>query len=174
LGKAFFLGNAPSSFGSNVFSGSSLDFSIYYWSGNAGFTTPTWQGYSCQMYGGLPNPVSSWLANHGLFIDTDLTQDLNGDGVTLLEAYALNLEPFEDLSNVLPSIVTSPNGPPSVEMTFYGAREDVFYYVETSEDLISWTTNGAFITEPDLDGLRTASMNADLPSRFMRLRYEVQ
>ena len=38
-------------------------------------------------------PAAPWLVSHGLPYDTDLNQDLNGDGVTLLMAYALGLDP---------------------------------------------------------------------------------
>ena len=45
LSSAYFYGNAPASFGSNVFSNAAPGFSIFYREGKAGWTTPTWNGY---------------------------------------------------------------------------------------------------------------------------------
>ena len=49
LTKATFEGEAPTTFGSSVFSGVSPAFSIYYHQGYAGWTTPTWNGYLTTM-----------------------------------------------------------------------------------------------------------------------------
>ena len=46
LKSAYFKGNAPSEFGNNVFKGTANDFTIYYYVGAEGFTTPTWNGYN--------------------------------------------------------------------------------------------------------------------------------
>ncbi len=45
LTTATFLGNAPSSMGTNVFANAAPNFNIIYPSSASGFTTPTWQGY---------------------------------------------------------------------------------------------------------------------------------
>jgi hypothetical protein len=45
LATATFLGNAPSTMGTNVFSNAAPSFKIIYPSSASGFTTPTWQGY---------------------------------------------------------------------------------------------------------------------------------
>ena len=60
-------------------------------------------------------------------------------------------------------------GPDIVSMSFYGASPGITYSVETSEDLQTWATTGVTMTEPDLDGLRTASVDRDSPRRFLRL-----
>lgn len=49
LKVAFFEGDAPSDFGSNVFDNTSSKFSIYYVSKAKGFTSPTWNGYKTKM-----------------------------------------------------------------------------------------------------------------------------
>ncbi len=45
LTSAEFLGNAPESWGSSVFSSVGNNFIIYYHAGKTGWTTPTWNGY---------------------------------------------------------------------------------------------------------------------------------
>ncbi len=45
LTSAEFLGNAPDSWGSSVFSSVGNNFIIYYHAGKTGWTTPTWNGY---------------------------------------------------------------------------------------------------------------------------------
>lgn len=50
LELAIFTGNAPTSFGTDVFKDVSENFKILYPSGSTGFTTPTWQGYSSSVY----------------------------------------------------------------------------------------------------------------------------
>ena len=44
-------------------------------------------------------PAASWLLKINLPYDTSLQQDLDGDGVSLLLAYALNLDPRLNLSS---------------------------------------------------------------------------
>lgn len=45
LASAYFQGNAPSSFGNNVFYGTASNFAIYYYPNSTGFSTPSWNGY---------------------------------------------------------------------------------------------------------------------------------
>ncbi len=49
LGAANFLGNAPDTFGTDVFTDCAADFTITYLSGKTGFTTPAWNGYPSVM-----------------------------------------------------------------------------------------------------------------------------
>ncbi|RKX33727.1 MAG: hypothetical protein DRP64_20685, partial [Verrucomicrobia bacterium] len=168
--KAYFLGDAPGSFGSGVFYGASHSFSIYYWSGSAGFTSPFWQGYPAQMVNGLPSAVASWLVDHGFYLDTDLSQDINGDGVALLTAYALNLDPHEDLSNELPQPVVDTHVM-TLGITYYAGAEGIIYHVETSTDLETWTDSGVVVSPPDMENQCTASIDMDSPTGFIRLRF---
>ena len=56
LDVAFFLGNAPTTFGQAVFSQSTselqgyADFKIYYQTNKTRYDTPTWNGYTCKSY----------------------------------------------------------------------------------------------------------------------------
>ncbi len=57
LTSATFKGNAPSSFGSNVFSDSAPGFAIQYYEGSSGFTSPTWNGYPAVALSRPPQPT---------------------------------------------------------------------------------------------------------------------
>ena len=160
LRNVTFHGDAPTTFGFSVFDRTAEDFTIHYLSSNTGFTSPTWQGY----------PATSWFMDNGLDpISTNLEQDVNGDGVLLLTAYALNLDPALDLSDSLPKAVLAPD---TMNMTYHAASPGITYTVETSEDLETWTDTG--ITFSDLDGNNevTASIDTTAPHRFLRLRVE--
>ncbi|RYD49515.1 MAG: hypothetical protein EOP85_01480, partial [Verrucomicrobiaceae bacterium] len=77
-------------------------------------------------------PAQSWLVERGLDKSTSLLSDTDGDGISLLTAYALGLEPDRNPVNAMPSPALSGG---SLGMTFWGARADVKYAAETSTDL---------------------------------------
>ena len=54
-------------------------------------------------------------------------------------------------------------------MTFYGAAQGVTYGMQTSTDCQTWVIDGVTLTDPDPDGMRTATVNRDGPRRFLRL-----
>ena len=113
-------------------------------------------------------PVILWLSGYGYPIDTGMGQDMNGDGVALQTAYALDLDPHLDLSESLPK--------PEIDsgmmgIRFYAAAEGIEYIVETSVNLLSWSTTGISLSGPDAENYRIASVNLDLPCRFLRLRF---
>ena len=160
LTTAIFLGDAPTAFGNSVFSGTAENFTIHYLSENAGFTSFEWIGRA-----------TSWFMDNGLDLDIDLGQDVNGDGVTLLMAYALNLDPSLDLSGSLPKAEMDGN---SMSITYYAFSPHITYTVETSTNLQSWTTSGLSISMIMLDQGYRFSATVDLaePSRFLRLKVE--
>jgi hypothetical protein len=172
LSEATFLGDAPGYFGSHVFDDTGSSFGIYYWGGAAGFTSPFWNGYPAYMMHNPPNTVASWLVYSGFDLHADLSRDPNGDGVSLLTAYALNLDPHKDLSGDLPKPVVNTNEM-LLELAFYAGAEHVLYYVETSTNLVAWTTGGVAVSPPDPEQISTAMMDIDSPAGFMRLRFEL-
>ncbi len=89
----------------SVFADAGAAFTIYYLSCSTGFTSPTWNGYPAVRIDEQACPAAPWLVAHGLPYDTDLNQDLNGDGVSVLMAYALDLDPHQQLGSRLPTPV---------------------------------------------------------------------
>jgi hypothetical protein len=59
-------------------------------------------GFPSVMIDPTTHPAGLWLLEHDLAHDADLQQYLNSDGVPLLMAYALNLDPNLNLSSSLP------------------------------------------------------------------------
>ena len=107
-------------------------------------------------------------------------RDLNGDGVSLLMAYALNLDPNQQLGKSLPKAKLNAD---TISLSYYSVSAGVTYRVETSKDLITWVTTGITITDPEVDpeyvdyphrdpnydGISTASVPRDEACGFLRL-----
>ena len=159
-------GGAPSlSTHYDTFQNVDPNFTVYYLAGSSGFTSPTWNGLPAVEIDPATDPSGYWLAINGYPHDTNLKQDLNGDGVDLLMAYALNLDPNSALAGMPVPIP----GPGTLSMTFYGAAQGVTYGAETSTDLQNWGADGVTLSDPDPDGMRTATIDTTAPRRFMRL-----
>jgi hypothetical protein len=147
-----------------------IDFKVHYFDGKSGFTAPTWMGYpSVNM--GTPSAVSPWLISNGYPHETDLNADSDGDGVSLLLAYALNLDPKQNLSGRMPQPVFTSN---QMSLVFYAGSEDVGYTVESSNDLEIWSAAGVSLSAPDNNKFRTASVSTSDPGRFMRIKVVYQ
>lgn len=140
------------------------DFTVYSFKNRTGFTVPIWLGSRSVQ---IDPDAAAWLAGLGLPVTTDLRDDADGDGVSLLMAYALNLDPRGNLRGRLPVPVVSGE---SISISFYGATPGVTYRVETSSDLTSWTPEGVTLSAPDAAGQRTGSVPLDGGSRFLRLK----
>jgi uncharacterized repeat protein (TIGR02543 family) len=76
LASACFAGNAPA-MGSSVFDYTAGDFTVYYTSGQTGFTTPTWNGYSAVSVNVGAAPVVTTADASGIIIRT-ASATLNG------------------------------------------------------------------------------------------------
>jgi hypothetical protein len=164
LADAIFLGNAPA-MGSQVFDSVASGFKVGFFNGKSGFTAPTWNGYPAVNMGD-PTPTATWLVANGLAHNADLRSDPNGDGVSLLMAYALNLDPNRNLVASMPKPALAGN---QMSLTFYAGTVDVTYAVESSTDLQHWSTNGVTVSGPDGNHIRTATIPTTDTSRFRRL-----
>lgn len=169
LATVIFLGDAPrlqTSGGDAVFADAAPDFTIYHLSTSTGFTAPTWHGYPTVKLDEVTYPAAPWLVSHGLPQDTDLNQDLNGDGISLLMACALDLNPNTNLQSQLPTPVRTDD---ALTLTFRATARGITYTVETSTDLRNWTEEGVLYSEIGEDRQRTASIAINGPQRFLRL-----
>ncbi|MDF7801142.1 leucine-rich repeat domain-containing protein [Pontiellaceae bacterium B1224] len=88
LDAALFEGGAPETFGAIVFDDTAADFTVQFYEGASGFTTPTWQGYPCEM---LPS-FGTWAM---AFPEgqRDPSDAPDGDGIPNLMKYAAGLTP---------------------------------------------------------------------------------
>lgn len=165
LVRATFLGNAPSTFGADVFLSAAPGFTVFFNSGALNFTTPIWKTYPSQALG-IEDPYQLWLQANSLPVNLALDSDSNGDGVSLLMAYALNLDPDQNLAGSLPQPVISGN---QMSMSFYAGSPGVTYVVETCTNMTNWTTQGVTLSPPDSNQIRTATVAKTGGSQFMRL-----
>ena len=166
LASTYFLGNAPV-IGSSVFSQANENHIFYYLDTSTGFTSPTWEGYPTQMINTAIYPAATWLLSSNHSYDTNLVQDINGDGVSLLMAYALKLNPNERLGNRLPKVVFDDAN--TLSMKYYGGSTGVTYRVESSKDMTAWETTDVTVSDPDSNGVLTASIPRDGACLFLRL-----
>jgi BspA type Leucine rich repeat region (6 copies) len=160
--NALFLGNPPTDMAPNAFEFAAQGFAIYYVVNDTGFTSPTWYDYPAYDIGQITSEFD-WLYSYGLPGNSDLLADTNGDGVNLLMAYALNMNPGE--RNSLPQPVRGEN---HMSLSFYAGRAGITYVVKTSENLTDWTTELP-LSEPDTNQKRTVTLDFSGPARFMRL-----
>jgi len=66
LTSATFSGNAPGTVGTNIFSNTASGFTIYFYQGKTGWTTPTWNGYKTVMLGSQSTTVTiTWNYSGG-------------------------------------------------------------------------------------------------------------
>jgi hypothetical protein len=169
LSSAIFHGGAPEIAGNESaarsFGANSEDFAVYYFDGMPGFSSPTWMGYPALNMGAV-SPWPPWLVAYGFAFDLDPLTDANGDGVPLLMAYALALDPRRQLGPSMPRPQITGQ---QMRMVFFAGREELVYAVEASADLKHWSSAGVSLSAPDADGHRTASLPINSQQRFMRL-----
>jgi BspA type Leucine rich repeat region (6 copies) len=163
LNRLNFTGNAPLT-QINTFP-TGINFVIYYFNGRPDFTAPIWRGYQTISMG-TETPLKVWLIHSNLPHNSDLKADSNGDGVNLLMAYALNLNPNENLAHRLPQPVLSPT---QLGLNYYSGASGVSYRVESSLDLITWSVSGVTTSPPDMNQIRTATVSNSAQKHFMRL-----
>ena len=166
--RVSFMGNAPPAIGADVFNGTASGMTIYYFNGATGFTGVPWDSLS-QVNMGVPTPVTTWLVDKALPHDADLKAAPKGDGVSLLMAYALNLDPQHNLSASLPKPVVAAS---QLRLDYYAGNNDVTYAVETSIDLQHWTKVGVTLSDPDGNNVRKATVAMTDKRRYLRLVVE--
>ena len=85
LNSAVFAGNAPS-MGWDVFGGTSADFTVYFFHGRTGFTTPTWLGYPAVAMDPAPAAVTG--AASGITAEIAVLQGtVNPNGATTITQF---------------------------------------------------------------------------------------
>jgi hypothetical protein len=157
----------PSSARFHVFSGNAPGFRIYF------FDSTKPGGFEQNVYGinigtNLLNysAVVPWLLEHDQAHNVNLQSDPDGDGVSLLMAYALNLDPRKNLASSLPKPMVAGN---TLSLSYHAGSEGVSYRVEASADLQNWSTAGVTLSTPGANGDVTASLPISGPRKFMRV-----
>lgn len=167
LTNAVFAGDPPA-MGSAVFELAGPGFAIGYLTSGTGFTSPDWECNPGQSYPAYHiaaiTPEFTWLYSNGVPGRSNFLSDTNGDGVNLLMAYALNMDPNQ--RNSLPQPVF---GASQMSLSFYAGTPGVSYAVQASDDLLNWSADGITLSAPDSNQIRTGTVQFSGPPRFMRL-----
>lgn len=136
LTGATFPGNAPSIFGSGVFTNAAPDFTVYYYESSSGFTSPTWNGYPAVMLA-----FSTWPVLSNLPSDKRGPGDRNGPlDLPNLLAYAMALDPLEAVASDMPALdwLDSTNGRASFRYRRAKISPGVSLVPKISSNLNAW------------------------------------
>ncbi len=167
LTSASFAGNAPA-IGISVFHLADSGFKVRSFVGKWGFAATAWNDYATFNMGAATS-VTSWLVTNNLPYDASLLDDPNDDGVNLLLAYALNLDPQRNLSASMPQPLLVGG---HLSLRFYAGNIGVTYAVQASSDLLVWGADGVTVSGLDASQVRTATVNLPGSKRFLRLVVE--
>jgi len=196
LTGVLFMGNAPSMQGS-VFYSAASGFTVYYFDGATGFSSPNWSDGGGDTYpaldlGLLPTrPMDLWrysyfgLSASNAAVSGDTVVN-NEAGISNLITYGLGMNPNTATVCALPVCVsTSVSGTNYLALSFTPnpAATDITYTVQGSPDLSgsNWSTistfsNGAWVPSSNVTGSSGAATVIDtvpigsVPSRFLRLQ----
>ena len=146
-----------------MFRGAGLP-TVYCFDEATGFTSPTWNDLPVVRMGPI-SPVTEWVIERDFPYDTDLLSDSNGDGVSLLMAYALNLVPHNALIELPQAIM----GPSTLGMESYASAPGIACAAQTSTGMENWETEDVTLSDLDSAGNRTASIDRSTSRRFIRL-----
>ena len=169
-----FLGNAPTG---TVYNNSfDNTITVYYLDGATDFSDTWYNNTTVKLDStSYRAGLSPWLLSYGGegYYGQDPEADPNGDGVPLLLAYALDLDPTQNQAGALPTGVVAAN---QFSIDYYAAASGITYTVQTSKDLLTWENhvNTDIITIDlieDAVGMKRASvpMPSDESKRFLRL-----
>lgn len=110
-----------------------------------------------------------WKDSYRLPITAADTSDDDRDGIPLLMEYALALSPKRSSGGGLPDLINN-SADSRLELTYHRPRSELTYSVETSIDLMTWTTVGVTQQRSVSGRYITASVPITSPERrFLRL-----
>jgi len=113
-------------------------------------------------------PFVGWLIGHGLDSNLPPEADSGVDGLSLLAAYALNLDPHATISPALEHQLTGN----ALEIAYFSMAPWVRYEPRASVNLRDWTTNGVTVAGPDPEGMSSAGISLLPGAGFLKLRAE--
>ncbi len=123
--------------------------------------------YTSSVQGHAYTLFESWKVAKGIDPSTPGSKHMDGSGLPLLMQYALGLEPFGANAGGQP--VVQSNGD-QLQLTYAKARTELAYLVESSTDLVHWTTESPVETAGPGLGNVTAGVFAGSQNKYLRLR----
>jgi len=126
-----------------------------------------YSGYTPEVKARTYTQYEAWKDHYRLEITAPADEDSDNDGLPLLVEYALVLSPTNDSTNSIP-LVSYESG--KLRLRYYRGRNDITYTVQTSTDMINWTSSGVTQIAETLGLYVTAEVDAGSPNRrFLRL-----
>lgn len=114
---------------------------------------------------------ASWKASKELPPEVPITWDSDADGIPLLMEYALDMDPTKGSNSDLPTATLTED---RLELEYPLIRTDLIYAVETSTDLLSWTTDGVDQGIPGPTVTASVPRGEDPDRQFLRLQVWLQ
>jgi hypothetical protein len=111
---------------------------------------------------GLSTFFKRWLLTEGFDYDTPIDQGSQVGGVSLLTAYALNLQSGENL----PTPVVEGD---QLVLNFSAGKPGITYEVESSTNLVDWNSTNVSVSHLNEDCLLSASVELEGQSKFLRI-----
>ncbi|MCX6867415.1 MAG: leucine-rich repeat protein, partial [Verrucomicrobia bacterium] len=156
LSSAVCMGNAPTTMGIDVFTDTASGFTVYYYNGATGFTTPTWLGYDAYNMGNPPEiaveqPLGTDLMDGGASI---LCGSVTvGDSSTTLTVTVKNVGTDDPTYGSFPLS--------NLDVTTTGANAADFFVTNVSSSTLEAGTSTTFTVTftPTAAGARTAALH---------------
>jgi hypothetical protein len=143
LSEILFRGDLPN-IGTDAFKGISGSAVIYHTVTSTGLDDSDISGISTINIGHF-SPFKEWLIGHGMDHDLDPETDLNGNGLSLFDSFAFNLEPHEINRPLVQKGISSH----SLGLSYFSMAPWVAYLPLQSNNLVDWKTDGIVVAGPD-------------------------
>jgi hypothetical protein len=166
LSEILFRGDLPN-IGTDAFKGISGSAVIYHTVTSTGLDDSDISGISTINIGHF-SPFKEWLIGHGMDHDLDPETDLNGNGLSLFDSFAFNLEPHEINRPLVQKGISSH----SLGLSYFSMAPWVAYLPLQSNNLVDWKTDGIVVAGPDADGISSAQVSVEGAPVFMRLKID--
>ncbi len=112
---------------------------------------------------------ASWRTANSISAADGPASDADKDGVPLLVEYALNMSPSQASTQGLPThSYDSATG--KLSLSYPRLRDDLFYEVQASDQLNTWSVMGVESTDVPVGQTAQASISSSDTKRFLRLR----
>ncbi|MCD8481511.1 MAG: hypothetical protein LR015_01835 [Verrucomicrobia bacterium] len=125
-----------------------------------GYDAPEWQDVPIVLGG-----FDFWRFENGFNLQSDLANTILADsGVSLLQAYAFNLDLSTSLQAQIPTAQLTAG---QLQINFFADRSDVSYVIEFSTNLTNWTP--LVPTAPDVNGISSNTLPLSNGKGFIRI-----
>ncbi|NCN42606.1 hypothetical protein GW916_15315 [bacterium] len=124
--------------------------------------------------------IETWAAQYGVNLNQDLSNDLDKDGLSLLQEYSLLVDPAVNSSGLPKLKIERIKNNEKIELSFaIHDMSQVHYYIESSTDLVNWSEiEGTYSLKNGVGGLKSVLFKSrdkfrNEDRRFFRVVYNI-